>query len=243
MKKPVISALLALAACGGSEVTDTGDTWREAQAAFLAEDYARAEALFAQVRDPQAKLFVARCQIKRGKPQEALHQLREMLLRTTDRPMTARIHLALSDARAALGQHDEALRELLLVEDMPLEVRESVIKSDELWYRIGTAYMRTGQFAAGRPYLRDLAILHPNSVHARDAALRSELSGFGVLAGEFRTQADAGAAAARFAPEKTRVVSLRGSFALIVGDFRSLDEARRLEERLSTRGLQVTLLP
>lgn len=242
MKKPAILALLTLAACGGSQVTETREIWREAQAAFLAEDYVRAEALFAQARDPQAKLFVALCQIKRGRPQEALHQLREMLLRTTDGPLTARIHLAMSDAHAALGHHDEALRELLLVEDMPLETRES-IKSDELRYRIGTAYMRTGRFAAGRPYLRELTVLYPNSVHARDAVLRSELTGFAVFAGEFRTQAEAAAAAATFAPEPTRVVPLRGSYALIVGAYRTLDEARRMEETLSARGVPARLLP
>jgi hypothetical protein len=240
----VAAAVLTMAACAGAPKRSAVPV--EAQGHFLAGEFASALAAFERVAretgDPSARLYAALCLIKLDRPREGVAALQQLSTAVQAPALTARIHLALTEAYAMSGDPVASLRAAQAAE-RAAERRSGLVPHDEMLFVVGCAYLRMGR-AEGREMLRALVTGEPRSGLAAEAALRLEIAGYGVRIGEPLGPEDPAPEAAGVPCRLVRI-HLQGItqvFALLDG-IATYQQAHVLAGRLRRDGLTAEALP
>ncbi len=242
MTRGGILALAALAACAGSPQPAARPS-PEAQALFLVGDYRAALAAFEREgAAPSARLYAALCLLKLERPADAVAALQAMAASVQPHDVTLRIQLALAEAHAMAGDATASLRAAQAAE-RAVDRRPGSAARDEFLFVTGCAYLRMGR-AEGRARLRELIEREPRSSLAAEAALRLQVTGFGVRVGD-AVEPDAPPPDAGGVPCRLVRIEMDGVtrvFALMDG-LTNYREAHALAGKLRRSGVSVDVLP
>jgi len=242
MTRGGIVLVAALAACAGSPQPAARPS-SEAQALFLAGDYRGAMAGFEREGGgASARLSVALCLIKLDRPRDAVAALQALAGSVQPPDVTLRIQLSLAEAHAMTGDATASLRAAQAAE-RAAERRPGSVARDEFLFVTGCAHLRMGR-AEGRARLRELIELEPRSSLAAEAALRLQVTGFGVRVGDavepHAPPPVAGGISCRLVRVDTDGVTR--IFALMDG-LTTYQQAHTLAGKLRRTGVSVGVLP
>ena len=179
------------------------------------------------------RLQYAKCLLGQQKWYEALQPLQEVIDGAVEERTRIEAYYRRAVAYNALWNPREALQDLLFVERASLWLRGTVVREDELRYRLGTTRIRTGDWRGGRS---DLERVDPGDKLGDDARIRASLDAFSVQVGSCVSAASANRLKERLVARglNPRVRSAGKRHVVLVGTFSRFQEAVQEADRLSS---------
>lgn len=183
-------------------------------------------------RRAEIRLQYAKCLLGQEKWYEALQPLREVIDGAVEERTRIDAYYRRAIAYNALWDPLKALQDLLFVEGASLWMRGTVVRENELRFRLGCTRIRTGDWSGGRS---DLERVSPEDKLGDDARIRATLDVFAIQVGACSDAASAERLKVRLASRglDPRVHSSRDRYVVLVGAFVSFRKAQGEAERLA----------
>jgi len=167
----------------------------KAKIEFIKGRYSVAESSFKYALDlhkndrAEIMYHMGLCRIKLNDFQKAISYLNQALLNSAGlATLGMKIHKALGDVYLEVHDITQALREFQILERTSELLRGSAVRTEEFYYKMGIVYMRAGDFANGKLYLKKLLLDFPNCSHASDARIRLKVQNFSIEVARFSNE-------------------------------------------------------